>query len=111
MLARDSGTRISAVCDELGLRRALLSDLKNGKTKTIGPYYISAFAKLFHVTMDYLCMGDRDDFELLSQDERALLQAWRECNDDERENVAFILRNYGVKLPKKIASSSVSKTG
>ena len=109
-LARDRGTRISAVCDQLGLRRALVSDLKTGKTKTIGSNYLADFANYFHVTIDYLYNGDRDDL-VLTSDESILLNAWRECTDDERENVAFILRNYGVKLPKKNVSSSVSKTG
>lgn len=99
-LARDRGERISFVCDQLGLRRALMTDLKTGKTKTIGSNYIADFARYFHVTMDYIYNGDRDDLAL-TNDERHLLEAWRSCTDDERENVAFILRNYSVVLPKK----------
>ena len=108
MLARDRGTRVSAVCDELNLRRALLSDLKNGKTQTIGSNYISDFANYFHVTMDYVYNGDRTDL-VLTTDETTLLSAWRSATDDERENVAFILRAYNVVVPKKQVSSSVSK--
>ena len=110
-LARDRGERISYVCDKLELRRALVSDLKNGKVKTIGSNYIAEFANYFHVTMDYIYNGDRDDLAL-TKDERVLLEAWRMCTDDERENVAFILRNYGVVLPKKNSLlSSGLKTG
>lgn len=110
-LARDRGERISSVCDRLELRRALVSDLKTGKTKTIGSNYIAEFANYFHVTMDYIYNGDRDDLAL-SNDERLLLSAWRNASDDERENVAFILRNYGVVLPKKNSLlSSDLKTG
>ena len=110
LLARDRGTRISTVCDELGLRRALVSDLKTGKTKTIGPNYIAAFARYFHVTMDYLCNGDRSDLDL-SHDERALIKAWRACDDSERETVAFILRRFNVAVPKKKQQSSDLMTG
>lgn len=110
-LARDRGERISSVCDKLELRRALVSDLKTGKVKTIGSNYIAEFANYFHVTMDYIYNGDRDDLAL-TKDERVLLEAWRSCTDDERENVAFILRNYGVVLPKKNSLlSSGLKTG
>ena len=110
-LARDYGTRISNVCDELGLRRALVSDLKSGKVKSIGSNYIADFAKYFHVTMDYIYHGDRADL-VYSKDERLLISAWRSATDSERENVAFILRNYGVALPKKEQPRSSSlKTG
>ena len=110
-LARDRGTRISNVCDELDLRRALLSDLKSGKTKTIGSNYIADFANYFHVTMDYIYNGVREDLALTT-DEATLLEAWRSATDQERENVAFILRSYGVVLPKKDSPlSSDLKTG
>lgn len=110
LLARDYGTRISTVCDELGLRRALVSDLKNGKTKSIGTNYINEFAKYFHVTMDYLCNGDRADLAI-TKDERQLLNAWRIATDEERETVAFLLRSYDVSLPKKQQRLSTWKIG
>ena len=99
-LARERGTRISTVCDELNLRRALVSDLKSGRVQTIGSNYIADFANYFHVTMDFIYSGIRDDIAITS-DEILLLKAWRNASDGERENVAFILRDYGVVLPKK----------
>lgn len=109
-LARERGTRVSTVCDELGLRRALLSDLKNGKVLTLGSNYIADFANYFHVTMDYIYNGIRDDIAITT-DEVILLKAWRDASDSERQNVAFILRDYGVILPKKdMLQSSVFKT-
>ena len=110
-LARDRGERISFVCDQLGLRRALVSDLKHGKVQSLGTDYLNKFALYFHVTLDYLYNGDRNDLAI-TKDEISVLNAWRNCTDSERENVAFILRDYDVVVPKKNETMSYGfKTG
>ena len=92
------GTTPGAVCDKLGMRRAILSDLKSGKTKSLGSDKIAMIARHLRVSCDYLITGE-EFFMDCSFDEQQLLNAWRTCTHAERENVAFILRDYGVVLP------------
>lgn len=95
------GTTPGAVCDAVGLRRAFLTEVKTGKIKVVGSDKIALIAKHLRVSCDYLITGEesyktRTD---CSYDEELLIDAWRRCTHSERENVAFILRDYGVVLP------------
>lgn len=44
--------------------------------------------------------------DALSKEELDLCSAWRKCTDKERETIAFILRDYGFVLERKITTSS-----
>lgn len=95
------GTTPGAVCDALGLRRALLSELKSGKIKVLGSDKVAMLAQYLRVSCDYLLTGSESHKSIAdcTYDEEQLLIAWRSCTHSERENVAFILRDYGVVLP------------
>lgn len=49
-LCRQSGTNITAMCRDLGLSRSALSELKQGRTKSLSYQYISAIAGYFGVS-------------------------------------------------------------
>ena len=85
------GITPSRLCVNLGIRKAIMSDLKSGRVASIRADTIVAFAAALHVTTDYLLTGRETR---LTAQESQLLNAWRHCTDDERQNVAFILRNY-----------------
>ena len=99
------GTTPGAVCDKLGMRRAIISDLKSGKTKSLGSDKIAMIANHLRVSCDYLITGEEFRMDY-SFDEQQLLHAWRTCTQAERENVAFILRGYGVTLPENKAEEN-----
>lgn len=81
------------MCNTLGIRRALITDMKTGKTETLSAKYIAMIADYLHVTCDYLIRGT-EPYASLPPTEIALLNAWRLSSETEKENVAFILRNH-----------------
>ena len=96
------------MCNSLGIRRALISDLKAGKNASLSAGNIALIANYLHVTCDYLILG-KEPYASLPLDEIALLQAWRLASETERENVAFILRSHGFSYTSESASSDPSK--
>lgn len=86
--------------DKIGMRRAYISEIKMGKVKSMSTDKISAIAAGLRVSCDYLINGT-EFTEKLSEDEQQLLNAWRHATVAEKENVAFILRNYNVSVPQE----------
>ena len=82
------------MCSALGVRRGMISDLKSGKNASLSASNVAMIADYLHVTCDYLIRG-KDPFASLPLDEISLLNAWRVASDEEKENVAFILRKRG----------------
>jgi len=46
-----------ALCGELGFRRSVLSDLKNGRKKSLDTTTLMKIAEYFNVSVDYLLTG------------------------------------------------------
>ena len=108
-LMREKGVAATDVCKALDIPNATFSDWMNAKTYP----RISKLEKL----AEYFCVSkselvelyiDRNDplLELarvkpsINEEEQELVRCWREATDAERENVAFILRDYGMPRPK-----------
>ena len=47
-----------ALCGELGFRRSVLSDLKNGRRKSLDTTTLMKIAEYFNVSVDYLLTGE-----------------------------------------------------
>ena len=91
------GTTPSGMCVKLNIRKAIMSDLKSGRVASIRTDTLVQFAEFLGVTTDYLLTGK----ELrLTDDESALLRCWRHASDADRQNVAFVLREYGMPMPE-----------
>lgn len=89
----EMGQKPSNMCDALGIRRAAMSELKSGKTENFGVKRVAQIADYLHVSCDYLILG-YDQTSEITPTERSLVSAWRLASDEERENVAFILRKH-----------------
>ena len=89
----EKGVTPGFVCDELGMRRGLISDLKSGKSSVLTVPKIILLAEYLGVSTDYLILG-KEMNENLSQEERELLFAFRTAPHEDRETVMFMLRNY-----------------
>lgn len=81
------------MCDDLNIRRAGMSELKTGRTGSFSAERVAQIAAYLRVSCDYLITGSEFRPEY-SDKERELVSAWRVATDDERENVAFVLRKY-----------------
>lgn len=95
----EKGLTPGAVCNAIGVRRGMITELKTGRTKELAASNVYKFAKYLNVSCDYLITGHDFNFDMDSE-ERTLINCWKRATDDERENVAFILRNYGMPLPQ-----------
>ena len=90
------GITPSGLCVKLGIRKAILSDLKSGRSGSMHSDTVVMFAEALGVTTDYILTGR----ELrLSIEESTLLSCWRRATDQEKQTIAFILREYGMPMP------------
>lgn len=53
-LCLQNGTNVTAMCRQLGISRSSLTELKTGRTKSLSFEALSAIAKYFGTTPDYL---------------------------------------------------------
>lgn len=70
-LCKKKGTTVSAMCLDLGMSKGVMSDLKNGRKKTLSSKTISAISSYFGVTTDYI-LGLVDEYGLTPDDWRAM---------------------------------------
>lgn len=107
---RRAGQVPAHVCDEAGVPRSVLSMMKQRQDDaSITTKNLLRLAKTLNVSCDYLLTGEDFGFDY-SYEEQRLVEAYRKATDDERENVCFVLRKYGMSLPQE-ETSSVLKTG
>lgn len=99
------GITPSGLCTKLGIRKSVLSDLKHGRSSSIRTDTIVIISEALGVSTDYLLKGAE---ALLKPIESQLLIAWRLASDTERQNVAFILREYGMSMPETREERSVA---
>lgn len=90
---RENGCTPGFMCDSLGIRRSTISELKNGRSKSLSADRILAFAKFLGVSCDYLMTGQDFRSEFTEQ-ERDLIHAYRIAPLSDQENIRYILRNY-----------------
>lgn len=87
----------SGMCVKLGIRKAIMSDLKSGRTASIRTDTLILFADYLNVSTDYLLTGK--EFAL-KNDEARLLSCWRLADITAKQNAAFALRDYGMPMPE-----------
>jgi len=91
MMCKVRGMTPSGMCNRLGIRKAIMSDLKSGRINSIHTDTLVMFAGALGVTTDYLLLGKETS---LTEKESNLLSAWRQASQEEKDIIAFILRKY-----------------
>ena len=69
-LCNERGITPGALCGELGFRRSVLSDLKNGRKKSLDTTTLMKIAEYFNVSVDYLLTGEKTKKAPTSEGER-----------------------------------------
>lgn len=69
------------LCGELGFRRSVLSDLKNGRKKSLDTTTLIKIAEYFGVSVDYLLTGEETKNAPTPEDKRNI--------DEQKLKVAF----------------------
>ena len=94
-LCKERNITPGGLCGELGFRRSVLSDLKNGRKKSLDTTTLVKIAEYFNVSVDYLLTGDENKKAPTPEGERNVsdddikfaLWGTREIDDDVLDRV------------------------
>ena len=89
-LCQKKGIRPGRLCDELGLSRGLMTDLKMGRKKTVNAETAQKIAGFFGVSVGYLLGQEESD--VLDQVDVAFYGDFKELNEEEKETVRDMVR-------------------
>ena len=89
-LCEEKGIRPGRLCDELGLSRGLMTDLKMGRKKTVNAETAQKIAGFFGVSVGYLLGQTGSD--VLDEVDVAFYGDFKELNDEEKETVRDMVR-------------------
>ena len=89
-ICEQQGIRPGRMCNELGLSRGLMTDLKMGRKKTINAQTAQKIAGYLGVTVGNLLGEDSQD--LLDQVDVAFYGEYKELSDEEKETVRDMVR-------------------
>ncbi len=60
-LCEKEGIKDGTLCNNIGIRRSFLSELKAGRTKSLSTEVLSKIAAYFNVSVDYLLTGNQKE--------------------------------------------------
>ncbi len=89
-ICEQQGIRPGRMCNELGLSRGLMTDLKMGRKKTINAQTAQKIAGYLGVTVGHLLGEEGQD--LLDQVDVAFYGEYKELSDEEKETVRDMVR-------------------
>jgi len=89
-LCERKGIRPGRLCDELGLSRGLMTDLKMGRKKTVNAETAQKIAGFFGVSVGHLLGQEQSD--VLDQVDVAFYGDFKELNEEEKETVRDMVR-------------------
>lgn len=89
-ICEQQNIRPGRMCNELGLSRGLMTDLKMGRKKTINAQTAQKIAGYLGVTVGNLLGEDSQD--LLDQVDVAFYGEYKELSDEEKETVRDMVR-------------------
>ena len=98
-LCSEKGIRPGRLCDELGLSRSLMTDLKMGRKKTVNAETAQKIAAFFGVSVGYLLGQESENAvnssgipDLLDDVDVAFYGDFKELNEDDKEAVRDMVR-------------------
>ena len=89
-LCAEKGIRPGRLCNDLGISRSLMTDLKMGRKKTVNAETAQKIAGFFGVSVGYLLGQETDD--LLNQVDVAFYGEYKELNEEDKETVRDMVR-------------------
>ena len=90
-LCSDKGIRPGRLCDELGISRGLMTDLKMGRKKGVSAETAQKIAAFLGVSVGQL-LGQEEPRDILDQVDVAFYGDFKELNDEEKEAVRDMVR-------------------
>ena len=86
------GIRPGRLCDELGLSRGLMTDLKMGRKKSLSAQTAQSIASYFGVTVAYLLDREAAPRDVLDQVDVAFYGDFQELDEEQKEAVRDMVR-------------------
>lgn len=90
-LCDQKGIRPGRLCDELGLSRGLMTDLKMGRKKGVNAQTAQKIAGFFGVSVGYL-LGNEPAGDILDQVDVAFYGDFKELDEEQKEAVRDMVR-------------------
>ena len=93
-LCEEKNIRPGRLCDELGLSRSLMTDLKMGRKKTVNAQTAQKIADFFGVSVAYLLgqSQERASEDVLDKVDVAFYGEYKELNEEDKETVRDMVR-------------------
>ena len=85
-LCSSKGIRPGRLCDELGISRGLMTDLKMGRKKSVNAQTAQKIAGFFGVSVGYL-LGQQEQPDVLEQVDVAFYGDFKELSEEEKNAV------------------------
>lgn len=89
-LCAEKGIRPGRICDDLGISRSLMTDLKMGRKKSVNAETAQKIAGYFSVSVGYLLGQETGD--LLEQVDVAFYGEYKELDEKDKETVRDMVR-------------------
>ena len=89
-LCQRDGIRPGRLCDQLGLSRGLMTDLKMGRKKSLSAETAQKIAGYFGVSVAYL-LG-QEEHDLLDEVDVAFYGEFKELTEEQKEAVRSMVR-------------------
>lgn len=90
-LCTQRGIRPGRLCNELGLSRGLITDLKMGRKKTVNAETAQKIASYFGISVGQL-LGQQDGSDILDQVDIAFYGDFKKLNEEEKNAVRDMVR-------------------
>lgn len=91
-LCAQKGIRPGYLCNELGLSRGLMTDLKMGRKKSVSAQTAQKIAAYFGVSVGYLLGEQAENADVLDQVDVAFYGDFKELDEDDKEAVRDMVR-------------------
>lgn len=87
-LCKNAGITCGKLCGEIGVRRSLLSDLKQGRKSSLSADTLAKIANYFDVSIDYL-LGNTDKKKPLVNNDEELTEYLEELKNRKEMRMLF----------------------
>ncbi len=94
-LCAQKNIRPGRLCDELGLSRSLMTDLKMGRKKTVNAETAQKIAEFFGVSVGFLLGQSQEkgaQGDILDKVDVAFYGEYKELNEEDKETVRDMVR-------------------
>ena len=91
-LCTQRGIRPGRLCDETGLSRGLMTDLKMGRKKSVSAETAQKIAAYFGVSVGYLLGQDTARADVLDEVDVAFYGEFKELDEEQKETVRDMVR-------------------